>query len=259
MSDPGRKTPTPEIEDDDQDVPEIVVDEPENPDGEDPESGEEDDDPEPEGGDEPENPDELPEPAPKQSRAERRIQALATKAKAAEDRAADVERQMNELKAAQQGRQTEEAARAEQARLELMSPDEKYDFLLRKQSADFDRKIGMLAFQQQDNADKVAFDSRCARAPYLADVAEDVERELANMRRQTGTTAPRETIAYYLLGKRAADRAAGAKTRQKKKGDANIARQTAKPGNARSDTGAGGGRRVSDQAARTKRLQDIQL
>ena len=135
-----------------------------------------------------------------------------------------------------------------------MSYEERQQYNFDKANRQTQARIDQLTFQMADSADRTDFASKAARTPALALVADEVEQALAGMR-ASGTTAPRETIATYLLGQRALARGAGAKTRATKAGTARIDRAAAKPGGARSDVRADGPR-GDTAAARRARLEN---
>lgn len=188
------------------------------------------------------------------------VQEAKRRAKAAEESAAEAKREVAELRAAQQGRQTEQQQNLERERLVLMSPEEKYEYLLNRQAEQTRQQVAGLQFQMQDGGDRIAFQSLAARNDDLgkaySSVSDDVEQRLAEMRR-TGQNAPRETIAKYLIGERAVQRLARSKPKQQAKGQQRIASQTTKPGASRGDVAGGGERRGgSDAANRKARLED---
>ena len=189
------------------------------------------------------------------SRATERVERALADAKEARERAEAAERR---LAALEQGRtQTEEAQREAKA-LEAMDPYERNQFLSEKALRETRGEVAALRRDMADTADRTDFASKAARNPALAAVADDVEKALATMR-ANGTTAPRETVAAYLIGQRALARAGGAKTRAAKAGAGRIAAATAKPGGgARSDVrperpGA------DTAAARKARLENMQI
>ena len=188
------------------------------------------------------------------SRSQARVQAAVNEAKAAREEAADLRRQME---ARDNGRQSSEAAERERQALENMDPYERLEYQSRKSESNMEAKLARIEFTMADSADRTDFASKAARTPAFASVAEGVEATLATMR-QSGTTAPRETIALYLIGQRAVERGAGNKTRAAKAGTARIERAAGKPTGARSDV-----QRQSPNGdtakARRERLADLQI
>lgn len=144
-----------------------------------------------------------------------------------------------------------------------MSPDERAEFLVNEARQGFDAKLSGLQFQMQDSADRLAFDSLSSRnddvGKAYASVRDEVEQRLAEMRRNGGT-APRETIAKYILGERAVARMSRSKPRQERKANERIQRETTRPGNGRGDAQGGQQRRGGDEkSARANRLKDLNI
>lgn len=165
------------------------------------------------------------------SRATARVQAALRDSKAAKEYAAAVRRELEELR---NSRSNNENAENERRALENMDPYERLEYRSRQDAANSKAQIDRLEFKFADSNDKTEFLSKAARTPALASVADEVETALSAMR-AAGTTAPRETIATYLLGQRAIERGAASKTRATKSGAARIDRATGKPTGARSD------------------------
>lgn len=188
------------------------------------------------------------------SRGQARIEAAVKSANEAKEAAATARRELDELRS--RGTSQAEADR-ERLALEQMDPYERLQYQSQKQAADTKAQIDRLQFQMADSADRTEFASKAARVPALAAVADAVEGLLAQMR-ANGTTAPRETIATYVLGQRALERGTGSKTRATKAGAARIASATARPSGARSDVRPDGPRGDSREA-RYKRLKDLEI
>ena len=202
----------------------------------------------------PSDPDEAAEQPRPVSRAQARVETALREAKAAREEAELARREASELRASQT-RETAEAR--ERQALENMDPYERSQYEAAQRDRQRDATIARLEFTMADSADRTDFASKAARIPALALVADEVEAALAAMR-QGGTTAPRETIAKYLLGERALARGAGNKTRAAKAGAARIERAVARPTGARSDVRAEGPR-GDTKAARAARLKDISI
>lgn len=180
------------------------------------------------------------------------VQTAKRDAKEAREKADRLEREMNELRQSRQHAQTAEQTRLEQERVALMAPEEKFEYLLGKQQQETNARYGALEFRMADSADRTAFEGMCARNPAFDAVRDETERALSEMRGKGGNT-DRATVATYLIGKRAIDRAnGGGKTKQANKGKANIQRQTTKPAAGRSDAPSDGGRRGGNEAAARK-------
>ncbi len=156
-----------------------------------------------------------------------------------------------------------EQVRAEQEqerqRLELMTPDEKIDYYRQKDRQESDQRFAALQMQLAENADRSAFDALCARDSRIASMRDDVERQLAEVRRGGGNTS-REVIAKYLIGDRALKQAPRARQNQQSAADQRLARQAGKPtGSAKGDISRGRSEQLSDREARRKRLENMQI
>lgn len=187
------------------------------------------------------------------------VQEAKRAAKEAKAEAEATRRELEQLRQQRQQVQTEEQRRAEAERIALMAPEEKTEYLLNKQKQEFDGRFGQLQFQMQDNADRVAFDSLCARDPALAAVRDEAEQKLQELRRQGGTST-REIIATYLIGQKARERAAkGGFAKQKAKGKERVASAKSQPTAGRSDVRGGERRGLSGKSALEERLKDVQI
>ena len=182
--------------------------------------------------------------------------------RAAKEAKAEVEalrRERDEALRQRQGQQTAEQQRLEQERIALMAPEEKTEYLLGRQRQEFAGAINQLRFEQADNADRTAFEAMCARNPAFDAVRDEVNAEIEKMRRNGGN-APRETVAIYLIGKRALDRSSkGGKAKQAAKGASRVQSQRVAAPGGRSDVKGGERRSGNERAARAARLADQQI
>lgn len=191
-------------------------------------------------------------------RAQRRVETATRIAAEAKREADALRREMAEIRAQTQGRQTAEQAELERQRVALMSPDEKLEHYRQQDRQELDRRFGQLQMQQQDAADRSSFEAKCARNPALQAVAEDVEAQLAEARR-AGSNLPRETIATYLIGKRALERANRAKPKQQRAGAERVARETVRAPSGGGNNVRAGTARGSEAAQRAKRLENMEI
>lgn len=184
---------------------------------------------------------------------------LRAKAREAEARAEAAERRIAEAERAAQGRQTAEQQRLEQERVALMSPEEKTEYLLQRQEQGFNARFGQLEQRLADNADRVAFDSLCARNPAFAALRDEAEQKLAELRRNGGS-GTREVVATYLIGQRAIQRAlGGGKQKQAKQGQQRVQSQTVKAPVTRGDASAQRKVGGSDRQQRAARLENLEI
>lgn len=194
----------------------------------------------------------------KPNRGAERFKALSERTRAAEERAERAEREAVEARRIAEQRATKETEQEEQLRISVMSDVERFDYLRQKDRREFDQRLFAHEFRTADAADRTAFESKAARNPALAKIADEVESVLRNERSQNRNPT-RETVAAFLIGKRALERAGGANTRQGKKAAVERQRQVARPAASRGDVSAerrGG----SDNAkARAKRLEGLEI
>lgn len=193
----------------------------------------------------------------KPGRANEAIRQARERAQQAEAREKEAQRRADAAESrANERRQVEDQA-AERERLALMSPEEKADYRIGKAEERFNQRIAQADFRAEDRADKADFRHLCAEDKAVAAVAAEVEAELVSMRSQ-GRNVPREALANFLIGKRARERAKAAGTKQRRKGQESIRRETTRPARGRSDTASDRrqGSKGETQAARLARLGD---
>lgn len=222
------------------------------------EEAEEDDEPEEDPDADPYAEDDAdPEPPARQpSRGENRIATLAREKKAAEDKAALYERQLAEL-SARQNQPPQPTQEQINAHLATLEPWERTEFLRQQDSQRFEATLRNMQFQQQESADKTAYEALKLRSPIAAKLESDVEQRLAQMR-ASGTTAPRETVLRWVIGDRALANAGRATGKAKKAAATNREYQTARPSNSRGDA-AQTDRRANTTSARNKRLENMNI
>lgn len=198
------------------------------------------------------------EPARRPTRGEARFQTLSRTAKEATERATRAENAAREL--------TERIARLERPaqaapsgptaeQFALMTPDELITYRLGESDKRFQQTLGQIQWNTYEASDKATFNSLKATDPLAAKYADEVETRLAAMRQQ-GQNVDRERLLTFIIGEKARAGRSVAKQRQTAQGQQRIARQTVRPGAARSDTTGNRGK-VSDQEARDKRLENM--
>lgn len=188
----------------------------------------------------------------KPSRAQSRIEALAREAR---ETKAELERLKAERQQADFQRQQRETAAQEAERLAMMDPEEKVSYLLQKQEQQSNARYAALEFRLQDSADKTEFRALAARSAVAAKLEPEVEKYLAEMRRN-GTNAPRETILRYVIGDRALANSGRAKGKATAAAAGRRAQQSARPTGGRSDVSTGsarGGKTAYD------RIKDLEI
>lgn len=148
---------------------------------------------------------------------------------------------------------------AERERIRLLPPEDQIVEWRKKDRQEFDARLQGIQFQIADSADRGAFTALCQSDPAVAAVKDEVENLVQQLRRNGGNTA-RETAAYYLIGKKASERAKTQLSKQRRNGAARIERQTVKGNtNSRGDVPRGDRRETNERAARAKRLENVQI
>lgn len=126
----------------------------------------------------------------------------------------------------------------EQARLAAMEPHEREAYYADKRIRGLEGSMNALRFQMADTADHAAFHAQVASNPIYAKHAGRVEETLAAMRKK-GSTAAREDVLAYLIGKDALMQAKkGKDTKKKAAASERVAAAKGKPVSARGDSGA---------------------
>lgn len=186
-----------------------------------------------------------------------RFQELARQNREYRERQDRLEQQLRDVQA-DRGRQSQqETERQEQERLALMTDAERFEYYRNKDRQEFGRQLAGLQFQMADSADRTAFEAKAARLPAFAAVADEVETLLANERRQ-GRNPARETVATYLIGQKAIERAARANGKQGRQAAAGRQRQQARPAGGKGDV-ASNRQQMGQVDARRRRLEELEI
>lgn len=178
---------------------------------------------------------------PQQTRGQTRHQRLAIAAQEANDRAAKVEREFNEFKAQHTPRPQQEDPAQEEARMALMSPEERTNYRLDKAERRNQQQMAVLHFQTQDGIDKASFDAKREFDPLVKKHADEVERRLADIRKN-GMDAKRDAILTYILGESVRKQGTQKKVEQADRGQQNIRRQQVSVANNKGDTASNRGK-----------------
>jgi hypothetical protein len=173
------------------------------------------------------------------SRSDRRIQRLANEAReareAANRTAAQLAETQNHLLRLQAG-QGRPDPREEAERLAQMDPETRQAYLLDQSERRHQTDMARLQFNMNDNLDRSKFEARATSDARVARYKDDVEAALQQARQQ-GMNPARETIYFYLLGKKVAENAG--KKPQAAAAGRRVAANTGKPANTSGDVGAG--------------------
>jgi hypothetical protein len=154
-------------------------------------------------------------------------------------------------------RAAQRAAELEAARLE--SSEKYFDVRLRHSQEDMYGQFQQNSIQQSDTLDKLEFRQMCADSPALKAIQNDVEKELANLRRMGGNAA-RAYVAKYILGDRAMANATKSKNKNDKQAENVRRRESVRKGSpARSDVVRENRRGGDEHQQRYDRIKDIPI
>jgi hypothetical protein len=214
-------------------------------------------DPQPEldlGGADDEPPPQGDTPTPAGEDAER--EALRRTAQLERERADRLEREAMEARARNRGADSEFARQqAEEERI-LADPqadaNEKWRIQANRRIRATESTAAQMAFQSQDASDRANFSIACSTNKRLAFVKDKVEEEIVRMR-QNGQNAPRESVAYFLLGKMAAN----AKPKGAPKAPAAPGPRGGKTAGVKSDVPAKGS--MTEREKRRARLENVNI
>jgi hypothetical protein len=126
---------------------------------------------------------------------------LARELKETKERALQHERELNDIKArlAQATQPRGETPEQRQARLDQMTTEERFSFLLAESDQRNQLMLRQQQFQMEERADQQAFQSRMADDPRAKKYAQEVEQTLQSFR-QSGVYPKREAVYAYVLG-----------------------------------------------------------
>ena len=193
-----------------------------------------------------------------QGRRDRRIQTLNAQLKAEADHRARVERELAELRAQSQrpAQPREESEEEFQARLSLLSTEERIEARLARSERKHQQELQQLRIQSWDAADRSAYDARA-----VVDTRYDkYKNEVEAFRQQHGLNIPRQAALEIILGRKVLENR-GKVGAAREQGQRNIQRQQARTTPAASDRGAQRSRRFAandmSPEAVAARLQDV--
>lgn len=187
-----------------------------------------------------------------------RIAALNERARAAEERANEAIRRAEALQQQISGQQNERARQAELERLEMMTPEERVEYRLAQMQDQTNRQIQAVQFQAWDASDRAQFEALRQTKPALAAVTDEEINAALQQMRASGTNAPRETVATFLLGQKALAKAPKARAAGQRAAAAGRERQAVRPSSSRGDVSTGR-RATSEAEARRQRLEDMEI
>lgn len=196
------------------------------------------------------------DPEPRAIKIDPAVEEARRSAEESRQRADRAEREAADLRArASQANSEEARLRADEDRV-LNDPqadrNEKWRIEANRTIRQTNQMAASTAFQAQDIGDRSNFAIACSTNKRLAFVKDKVESELAKMR-QNGQNAPRESIAYYVLGQMAAN----AKPKGAPKPAAKAGPRGGATGGVRSDVSGKSGQ--SERDKRRARLENQQI
>lgn len=196
------------------------------------------------------------------SRRESRNARQARENRELREKLARAEGELNGFKNTKPSVDPSKARQEREEKLALMSPEERERFLDREKIHSLEQESLKTQLLVADAADKNTYDLMCTTDPVAAKHKKEVEELLISMRRN-GSTAPRETLLNYVIGKHAREAAKrpGMKKKTQQEKDAAAARVSkskASPTSARGDAGRSKGgddveslrQRILDREAR---------
>lgn len=192
------------------------------------------------------------------NRAQSRIQALAQSTREAKERADKFERELTELRAAQQQRERQsqqESPEARAARRALMDPTEVLREDLRESEERTRQMLHQSALQQQETNDKLAYTAVLRDNPGFKKFDADVEK-IRLEQKANGAFVPREVILDLVIGRAARAAAAKKAPKAREEGRRRVEAQQSRPAAARGDTSTARGRQGDTLE---KRLENIPL
>ena len=182
----------------------------------------------------------------------RRLRARAQQA----ERERDEERARNTRPAEPPPRR--ETPEERQQRLALMDPDQRTQYLLDEQRQQSESRLAAIERHTLDTTDALKFDNLCARKPHMERLRDEVEREYQGLAKQ-GRFVPRESLAYWILGKQMDGRLAKAKGQQVRRGRERVEAERTRPTGGRGDVATPRQARGNTRAALEARLKDQEI
>lgn len=159
-------------------------------------------------------------------RARQRIESLSTrnrelqaKVDASEARLAALEARLNAP-----APQKQEDAREEEARLALMSAEERLNYRFEKSIAQNNRATADMLFNVQDQTDRTSFRALLREKPHFKQHEAEVEKRL----RELKVKIPREAVLIYVIGESAYK--SGEKPRKRSQSQERLQQQETRPG-----------------------------
>lgn len=191
------------------------------------------------------------DPEPRPTRGATRIQTLAAERAAEKVRADRAEAELAELRRTRDSQETAAAHTREAERLASLTPEERI-------AEQVNQRLARIEFTTWDSNDQVAFSSLTNSNPAVAAVKDEVET-LFKQQVAMGKPTDRQTIAAFVIGQRALQRAPAAKRKGAKAAADSKAKNTARSASGRGDVPAARQRGANDAAARKRRLENVEI
>lgn len=190
----------------------------------------------------------------------KRAKEANAKADEALRRAEAAERRAEAAERATQARTQAETAQQRQERLALMSPEERFEAIRSEDQARHSQEMNSVKFQIWDSTDSAKFERLAEKDALVSRVADKVEARFAELQRQ-GSPVSRAILADLEIGKMMRENQKSAKTKQTKRAEEGVRRETVKPRRTTSDAASTRTRRGQDDSpeARKRRLEDVIL
>lgn len=186
------------------------------------------------------------EPAPRQSRGEKRFQTLANELKAEREARARNERLLEELRQERQRSRATVDAEQEAQQLALMTVEERVEYKLNKALAENQRQTQLMQFQAADASDKGTFEGKYRGHPKYGKYCDEVEAELLKSR-QAGVNVARDVVLAAIIGRRVLNGTPSPTARKEAQG--RVKRNTTRPADTRGgeDRGRRGGKSLEER------------
>lgn len=192
------------------------------------------------------------------SRAQSRIQSLAETVRTEKAERQRIERELSELRAAQQQRERQnqqESPEARAARRALMDPTEVMREDMRESEQRTAHQLHQLRMENQEANDRSSYNTILRDAPHLKKYDGEVEK-IRLEQQAKGMFVPREVLLDLAIGRAARAAATRQAPKAKKEGQRRIEGQQSRPAQARGDTGTQRGRQGDSVE---KRLENVPI
>ena len=192
------------------------------------------------------------------SRENDRIRSLRDQVKDRDRQLADTNRRIDELIRQRQPQYQGETSEQRDARLALLTPQERMEETLRDATRNFEQRLNAMTVQNVETADRTAFQARVASDPFYAKWAPKVEALRAEVQARGGGFVERETALAVVLGRAMLEQRNSKEGRREvTAAKQRVAAQRTRPSNSGSDTQRG--QRTDSSTARDRRLENLQI